>query len=126
MGEFKFGDIIENEWASGSNPRRKGIFIRYSGKTIELTDMVGNFWNTYNNKDSKNKKIGNILLPTPAIDEGKLGKVLQSERGCLGLHRTQVGAIATWLVKNKSKWLKEGEEANAYDNDGNPIKYDVK
>ena len=35
MNDFKFGDIIENGWASNDNPTKRGVFVRYmyrSGK----------------------------------------------------------------------------------------------
>jgi hypothetical protein len=62
---FKFGDIIINHYAGEKNPHRKGIFIRYCRKqrsnAIELTDMKGEFWYLFRDKDSKNEIIGNIL-----------------------------------------------------------------
>lgn len=44
--DFRFGDIIENEWASETNPIRRGVFVRYTQRRrcIELTDMDGKFW----------------------------------------------------------------------------------
>ena len=53
-GSPKFGDILENPFASTDNPHKKGIFVkefRRTGKLNpgliwELTDGNGNFWET--------------------------------------------------------------------------------
>lgn len=66
---FKFGDIIENGYASENNPIRTGVFINYGyrngrcnpGKYLNLTDMNGRFWE-YGVDNDKLMKIGNILL----------------------------------------------------------------
>jgi len=62
---FKFGDIIENEWASLDNPIRKGVFIRYQvhwkNKVMLMTDGKDYFWLGNAGPDAKNKKIGTIL-----------------------------------------------------------------
>jgi len=58
---LKFGDIVENGWASPDNPNRKGVFIRSRKRTIELTNMKGRFWELYNDKDSKTTKVGTIF-----------------------------------------------------------------
>ena len=61
-GKMKFGDIIENGWASASNPFKYGIFVKKNSNNILLTDMDGEFWEAGNDKNAKNKVIGNILL----------------------------------------------------------------
>ena len=48
----KFGDILENKYASHENPHWKGIYVRAihkkglinPGKHYQLTDGNGNFW----------------------------------------------------------------------------------
>ncbi|MNQ36905.1 hypothetical protein D3C85_504330 [compost metagenome] len=48
----KFGDIVENGWASDDNPTRRGFFVREfkrtgklnPGRTWEITDGKGKFW----------------------------------------------------------------------------------
>lgn len=57
---FKFGDIIENHYASEDNPRRIGIFVKKSSKgNFEMTDGKGSFWlGAYDN--DKLVKIGSV------------------------------------------------------------------
>lgn len=62
---FKFGDIIENHWASKTNPIRRGIVVRVDPKTIYCTDGKGKFWNLVRDKESQTKIIGSIFPPTP-------------------------------------------------------------
>ncbi|GAA5417949.1 hypothetical protein Pryu01_03027 [Paraliobacillus ryukyuensis] len=69
LERFKFGDIIENGWASKDNPTRIGIFVRHKKKTIEKTNGKGKFWETYHDSDNKNKKIGTIF-DNPELLEG--------------------------------------------------------
>ncbi len=60
----KFGDIIENEWASETNPRRVGIYIGKKSnylKTISLTDGNGDVWNLINDDSSRSVVIGNAF-----------------------------------------------------------------
>ena len=61
--EMKFGDIVENGWASESNPQRIGIYIRdeRGGKEALFTDGRGNFWQTGVNDNSKLSIKGSIL-----------------------------------------------------------------
>lgn len=48
----KFGDLVENGWASEGNPTRRGFFVREfrrtgrlnPGLTWEITDGKGKFW----------------------------------------------------------------------------------
>lgn len=50
--QWKFGDLIENSAATGSNPTRYGFFVRRAvrngrmnpGAYVELTDGAGSFW----------------------------------------------------------------------------------
>lgn len=61
MGAPKFGDFIENGWASHENPRRFGTFVRAGRRTgrlnpgpyWELTDRNGAFWEVSASEDSK-------------------------------------------------------------------------
>jgi len=61
ISRLKFGDIIVNHWAGNGNPHKQGVFVRNKKQTIELTDMKGNFWESYNDKEAKLEKIGNIF-----------------------------------------------------------------
>ncbi len=60
--ELKFGDIIENGWASERNPIRFGIAIRVKEKYIECTDGEGKFWELVFDSKSKIVIRGSILL----------------------------------------------------------------
>lgn len=71
LEKFKFGDIIENGWASVDNPTRIGIFVRRKKRTIELTDGRGKFWEVYHNDDNRNKKIGSIFENPELLEEGE-------------------------------------------------------
>jgi hypothetical protein len=50
--KFKFGDLLENGWASDENPTKRGYFVRYfvrnsrmnGGPVVEMTDGNGSFW----------------------------------------------------------------------------------
>lgn len=57
----KFGDMVENGWASENNPRRVGIFVRkkvsQNMPCWELTDGKGDFWLTFSDKNAKLKII---------------------------------------------------------------------
>lgn len=57
---YRFGDIIENGWASKNNPHRKGIFVRHNRNKIELTNGKGKFWEVVHDGQHKNKVIGRI------------------------------------------------------------------
>lgn len=57
----KFGDIIENHYASKDNPHRIGIFIRILDKSILCTDGKGDFWRPYLNEETKLEIIGSVL-----------------------------------------------------------------
>lgn len=66
---FRFGDIIENGWASEGNPYRIGIFVRHKNKTIELTDGKGKFWEVIHDKEHRNIRLGS-LCENPELLEG--------------------------------------------------------
>jgi|GEM_PF-4414817 len=58
---FKFGDIIENHYASEDNPRRKAIFIKKNSKgLLEMTDGKGSFWFSAADNE-KLVKIGSVI-----------------------------------------------------------------
>ncbi|MGW8823418.1 hypothetical protein ACWGNU_14955 [Paenibacillus lautus] len=60
---FKFGDLIENHYASEDNPRRIGIFVKKDSKGhFEMTDGKGKFWLSANDND-KLVKIGSVKHP---------------------------------------------------------------
>jgi hypothetical protein len=60
--ELKFGDIIENGWASERNPTRFGIVVRVKERTIECTNGEGKFWELVFDKESRIAIRGSILL----------------------------------------------------------------
>lgn len=62
--KLKFGDIIENGWASERNPIRFGIVIKVKDKTIHLTNGEGKFWDLCFDKESKIEIVGNALNST--------------------------------------------------------------
>lgn len=67
---MKFLDIVENGYASESNPRRIGIFIRKNGRNCEMTDGKGDFWlSSYDN--DKLQVIGNLLNESNIKELGK-------------------------------------------------------
>lgn len=57
----RFGDIIENGWASERNPTRTGYFVREGrrtgrmnpGRYFEVTDGAGKFWELPVDRDHK-------------------------------------------------------------------------
>lgn len=57
----RFGDIIENGWASEDNPTRRGFFVREgrrtgrmnAGRYFEATDGAGKFWELPIDRDHK-------------------------------------------------------------------------
>jgi hypothetical protein len=57
---LKFGDIIENGWASEDNPRRFGIVVNPRAFSIQCTDKII-FWDLLFSPDSKIKVHGNVL-----------------------------------------------------------------
>ncbi len=61
LTNVKFGDIVENHYASERNPHRIGVFIRRIGSNLQLTNMEGDFWDLYNDSESKTVIIGSIL-----------------------------------------------------------------
>lgn len=67
---LKFGDLIENGWASDDNPTKRGYFVRRginsgrvnSGPYIEVTDGRGKFWRLIPKGDHKITKIADAAL----------------------------------------------------------------
>lgn len=60
--ELKFGDIVENGWASLRNPIRFGIVVKVNRNNIELTDGDGKFWKLVFDKQSRISIRGSVLL----------------------------------------------------------------
>lgn len=58
---LKFGDIIENGWASKDNPRRIGIVVKARAHSINVTDGNGDFWDLVFDASSRIKIHGNTL-----------------------------------------------------------------
>lgn len=58
---LKFGDIIENGWASERNPSKFGIVVKARGHTINCTDGSGLFWDLVFDPGTKIKLHGNTL-----------------------------------------------------------------
>lgn len=58
---LKFGDIIENGWASESNPNKFGILVKARGHSINCTDGAGRFWDLVFDAGTKIKIHGNVL-----------------------------------------------------------------
>lgn len=71
----KFGDVIENGYASVENPHCTGIFVRTGhrtgrmnpGKYYELTDGKGNFWQLRAASD-KLKIVDSYFIPRKEAD----------------------------------------------------------
>jgi hypothetical protein len=56
LKKLKFGDLIENGWASEDNPHRTGYFVEHKwiktgkhsrSKLLRLTNRKGDFWEVY-------------------------------------------------------------------------------
>jgi hypothetical protein len=58
---LKFGDIIENGWASEKNPHKFGIVVKARGHSINCTDGSGKFWDLVFDAGTKIKLHGNVL-----------------------------------------------------------------
>lgn len=58
---LKFGDIIENGWASERNPCKVGIVVKARGHSINCTDGKGKFWDLIFDAGTKIKIHGNTL-----------------------------------------------------------------
>ena len=65
----KFGDPVENGWASEDNPTRRGFFVREirngARKTWEITDGKGKFWRCPLDPDHKLTWAPTSRRPTP-------------------------------------------------------------
>lgn len=76
---FKFGDLIENHYASEDNPRRIGIFVKKdSNGHFEITDGKGKFWTSAYDND-KLVKIGSVIHDTPPVATIKPGDGVRHE-----------------------------------------------
>lgn len=64
---FKFGDVVENGWASEDNPTRVGVVVEKTGGHVRLTDMKGKFWESPTLVGHKLKVIGSVLV-APGAD----------------------------------------------------------
>ena len=58
---LKFGDIIENGWASEQNPNKFGIVVKAREHSINCTDGKGRFWDLLFYTGTKIKTHGNVL-----------------------------------------------------------------
>lgn len=58
---LKFGDIIENGWASENNPNKFGIVVKARLHSINCTDGGNRFWDLILDHVSKIKVRGNTL-----------------------------------------------------------------
>lgn len=58
---LKFGDIIENGWASERNPSKFGIVVKARGHSINCTNGEGLFWDLVFDFGTKIKVHGNVL-----------------------------------------------------------------
>lgn len=58
---LKFGDIIENGWASEKNPSKFGIVVKARGHSINCTDGLGRFWDLVFDAETKIKIHGSVL-----------------------------------------------------------------
>lgn len=58
---LKFGDIIENGWASERNPTKLGIVVKAREHSINCTDGLGKFWDLVFDAGTKIKLHGNVL-----------------------------------------------------------------
>lgn len=58
---LKFGDIIENGYASSENPRRISIVVKARAHTINCTNGEGDFWDLVFDAGSKIKLHSNTL-----------------------------------------------------------------
>ncbi|WP_395443622.1 hypothetical protein [Caulobacter sp. UC70_42] len=116
----KFGDTIENGWASEANPTRVGYFVREftvprgqmnPGLTWEITDGKGKFWRL---KPTGDHKITVTPAPPPAasslpadfVDAMKALRshavtLLQNSEGCAANHYGedyQLFGMPGWLA----------------------------
>lgn len=95
--KLKFGDIVENGWASEDNPIRTGIFIRFrkiphgqmnAGYQASLTDGKGRFWETSAGKENKLRKIGSCMAYEIAAERDRLLKLVRDMVD--GIHSREV------------------------------------
>ena len=58
--KFKFGDILDNGWATQPNPTKVGVLIRETARWFYMTDCDGEIWSTAQ-ENNRMKKIGTVL-----------------------------------------------------------------
>jgi hypothetical protein len=101
---LKFGDIIENGWASERNPTRIITVVKV-GKHLHCTDMKGKFLDLMFDKQSRIKVLGNIF--DKKVDENQQqelwGKV-QEDISDIIIHaepdKKKFSMIITYLKEN--------------------------
>lgn len=67
---LRFGDLIENGWASDSNPTKRGYFVRRGinsgfvnrGPYIEVTNGSGKFWRLSPKGDHRITKVSDSTV----------------------------------------------------------------
>lgn len=81
----RFGDVVENGWASEDNPTRRGYFVRLgwrtgkmnAGRYWEITDRKGKFWELMPYGDHKI-----TVTPSPdGADAVQAGRIYVSNGG---------------------------------------------
>jgi hypothetical protein len=60
---LRFGDIIENGYASEDNPRRLAIIVKARGHSINCTDGKGDYWDLLFDPKARIKLHGTALNP---------------------------------------------------------------
>lgn len=67
---LKFGDVIENGYASEDNPRRVSIVVKKArGHSINCTDGNGDFWDLLFDAQSKIKLHGTALIEPAKLSQ---------------------------------------------------------
>lgn len=61
--KLKFGDIVENGWASERNPLRFGIVVKIKEGSIALTNGEGKYWDLAFDRETKLQIVGSALNP---------------------------------------------------------------
>lgn len=67
----KFGDIIENGYASKDNPRRTSIVVKARDHSINCTDGNGDFWDLLFDAQSKIKLHGTALTEPARLSQNE-------------------------------------------------------
>lgn len=68
---LKFGDVIENGYASEDNPRRTAIVVKARGHSINCTDGNGDFWDLLFDAQSKIKLHGTALIQPARLSQNE-------------------------------------------------------